>query len=393
LNELSKKSTKLRSFRLFLFTSNPGLTIADLFISEVSLHIDLYNYLWASYFTISSNQLWTFARILSQLLGSILKFSPVSAAIAVLPYQAGGHKQLFGKLEIESGLCHLLPLLIPIDHKLPINKLMLYLVKEHFSKLKLSVQLTLIVMSEQLGIEFPVHLIISLAEQVEGCKMLRILEKLADIPKLFQKNIPIFSANQFLSLLPLPSLQNISIKTTKITKKIKISQKLGFDFFIQRLETFFIEFKKNSQIQENFSSQNLQSLTRFLILFAYALHKEPQDFLLSLFVKALKTFEGFFDLHQMILTATALRSYVIFAGIYEFQGKWVSVFRSRLLLGLHQPIQLLKEFLEKVDEEDSKSLMIFSCFLFCQKIGISKNCFLDGVLPDKDEKLIRFVIR
>lgn len=393
INELSKSSPKLRSFRLFTFTSNPSLNIINLFISEPSLHLELYNYLWASYFSIPPSQLSNFASIASFLLSSILNFPLNSASSPVLPYQTSSHKQLFGKLDIEQGLCNLIPLLVPIKQKLPINKLMLYMVQEHFNKLKLSVQLTLIVLSEQLGIEFPVHKILSISENIEGCKMLRILFKLANVSRLFLKTSPIFTADQFLSLVPLPFNSSFSVKTTKIFKKVKVEKESKIDFFLVKIEDFSNDFNKNPALKENFSSKNISSLTRFLILFGYALHKILDLRLLNSFVTTLRVFNGFFDVHQVMLAGTALRSYAIFTGIYEFQEKWVSMFRAQLFLALREPIELLKDFLGKVEQEDIKLSVILSCYLYCQKNGIGKNSFLDKLLPDKNEDLIRYVVR
>lgn len=389
LNELAKFGPKLRALRLFIFSNNPPLAIADLYYSEEILHTELYNYLWASYFSIPTNGLPHFADCISRLLSSILKFTPNNKQGPVLAFQPSSHKSLFGRLDIEPGLCYLLPLLVPIDKNLPINKLMLYLAKEHFNTLRHSIQLTLLILAEQLPIELPVHKIITICEQLQYCKILRILHRLTNVNTLFKKSSPIFEADKYLSLLPLPINKAFSIRTTKITKKSVNRQKVTMKKISEKIEKFIESFEK---FKDSFNLQFNQTLTKYIILFAYAVHKEQSEEIISVFVLLLRKFEGFYDLHQIFLLATALRSCVVLAGIYEFQDNWVCVFKARLLMNSVGPLELLKSYLEKGEEEDKKALMIYSCYLYCQKVGISRICFLEKVLPDKNENLIKYVL-
>lgn len=372
-----------------MFTNNPPLVITDLYFSEVALHTELYNYLWASYFSIPDSALSQFATTICKLLSSILEFCPSNKQGPVLPFQPSNHKSLFGRLDIEPGLCHLLPLLVQIDQNLPINKLMLYIAKENFSHLRHSIQLTLLIFAEQLSIDLPVHKLILISEKLQSCKILRILLRLSNTQILFKKNTPIFAADKFLSLLPLPINKMFSVRTTKISKKSEFKEKISLKKISEQIQKFIESFET---VKENFNSLYNSTLTKYILLFGYAAHKEQSEEILNIFVQLLRKFEGFYDLHQIFLNATALRSYIVLAGIYEFQENWVSVFKARLLMNIVDPLCLLKSFLEKGEEEDRKALMIYSCFLYCQKTGVNKNCFLEKVLPDKHENLIKFVL-
>lgn len=250
----------------------------------------------------------------------------------------------------------------------------------------------LLVVAEQIAVDLPVHKLIITCEKLEGCKMLRVLNRLACIEVLFSQYDPVFTQDSFISLLPLPFNNELSTRTTRIYMKKSGKGVANVKRFVAGVLHFLQMFGSIFKSPEGFSKNFNLSLTRFLILFGYTLHKLKDKALYKLFVKLLKSFNRFYDLDEVLLSATSLRSTIVFAAIYEFQQNWVSVFRAKLLQNDIDPFTLLHKYLPKVSTEHESAQIIYSCLLYTQKSGISKSQFLKQSLPSPHESLIHYIV-
>jgi hypothetical protein len=395
LQSLIKPDTPPQTaFRLKILSPVFSLSNVEHFLSYKSLHIDLYNYLWASYFNISPSNFPWFAKLISILLGSILGFSieknDSCGTLESLKYT--NYKPLFGRLDIEAGFNYIVPLLYEIKEPLPINQAILQIINLNFNKLKISVQLYLLVLAEQTGLELPVHKLIITCEKLEGCKILRVLTKLASVELLFSQYDPIFSQDTVISLLPLPWNPDLSIKTTRILNKTLTNTPKDISRLTSALDHFMKTFTTIFNGPEGFSNSFKLSLTRFLILFGYSLHKIKSEGLYKSYLKVLECFKNFYDMHQITLTATALRSYTILSAIYEFKQDWTNFLKARLLQNDSEPWEILQSCLEKVEEEHEAAEMIYSTLLYSLKLGYTKDYFISKSFHPKYEALIDYIV-
>ena len=307
-----------------------------------------------------------------------------------MPFEHKNHKPLFGKFDIEAGLCSILPLLYNVKGA-AINEVVLNIVTTNFYKLKTSVQVYLIVLAEQIGLDLPVHKLIVTLEKLDLCKILRILAKLANVEVLFSQYDPIFTQDSFLSLLPLPFNTNFSVRTTRIFKKTKTSNTKDLAKLESLISNFLSIFFSIFKSSVGFSLNFCRSLTRFLIIFGYSLHISKNERLYNLFLGLLEKFASFYDLHDITLSATALRSFVLLSAIYEYKADWVHTVKAKLLLNETDPFCILSHYLKKVKEEDQAALIIKSCLLYSLKIGYNKTQFLEKCSNCEHKPLIEYI--
>ena len=396
LQSLIRKETSPEvAFRITILSSVYSLSTAEYFFSEESLQIDLYNYLWASYFTIPANSLNKFGSIMSRLLCSILGM-PLpqiqTSIIPLLPMQYSNKKPLFGRLDIEAGLTHLIPFLYAFPQPMTINEAIHFIVKHNFNKLKASVQLCLIVVAEQISLELPVHNLILTCEKLKLCKILRVIAKLANVEVLFSQYDPIFGQDSLISLLALPNHKEISLRTTRISRKtshpcLKDTSRL-FGTIDSFTSMFFSIFKSANNFSKNFN----QSLTRFLIVCGYSLHISKDSALHRLLLGLLEKFDGFYDMQQVNLAATAMRSCILLEVIYEFSKDWGHVVRAKLMQGEEDPVRILEVYMAKVQQEHEIAQIIHSCLIYWLRIGYTREQFLGRCSSNPHRLLIEYIV-
>lgn len=327
--------------------------------------------------------------LISLLKTEIIKYN---SPIVLLPFQHSNKKPLFGRLDIEKGLNHIIPLLYLFEEPLPINDAVRLIVSKNFKKLKYSLQVSLVVVAEQIAMDLPVNNLILICEKLKICKVLNVIAKLANVEVLFSQYDPVFTQETLISLIVLPGKKGFSLGTTRIERK-KPGGLSGPDIskFISTIDHFISMFFSIFKTPEGFSKVFSLSLTRFLIVFGYSLHISNLGSLHNSFLKVLQSFQGYYDYSQLNLAAVSLRSCRFLSVLYEFKCDWVHLVRSKLLLKENSPISIMDEYLPKASEEHSKGQIIHSCLKFALKSGFSREDFLAKTISHSP--LLNYIVK
>lgn len=265
-------------------------------------------------------------------------------------------------------------------------------------------------MAEQLSLNLPGHKLFLVLEKFSFCKLLRLISKLGNVELLFSSFEPLFSnTDSMILLLPLnldnnknnrnqvshPTSQHLTIKLTHIYhKEIPKFQQNSYTFgcVADSIDQFIDDFGQAFETSERFPTEFNLTLTRYLMILAYSIHKAEaeniQDTLTSLLNKLLKKLKGFYDLNQIVMLGSALKCLPIFLSVYEIQEKWVHVFKCKLLENKCDVFRLLSLYTLKDNKEESQALMIKYAYDYAKKLGCTLEKFIDKAASSIHPNLI-----
>lgn len=267
-------------------------------------------------------------------------------------------------------ICHRINL--PINYKSPVNIWYIGNCFEFFGKLKKTMQIKMMVLSDQLGLyKINPDYVLMIGSELSNCKLLRLVMKMCDVDFLFSKYVPlIYKSKNIFQLLPIfQGDSDYKQKTYFIAhgSKQEITDEQNLQKIVTRKsETFTRNFIGVFKDPASFSEQFRETLTRFLYLLVLLVKKSKgsfyQECINKLLFHCLKEFHGFYNQTKLEIISGSLQNFTALSYIHELKKDWVRVIKAQLMSESYDPCSLLLSHLEREISEQKKVIMIFSTY-------------------------------